>query len=250
MATTLVGYFDDYNEARQTEQDLIRSGFRGEEVTVMYSSEGRAEVRETEAPSMWERIKSAFGFASEEDRSAYEEAARRGGALLSVRVPEDQLDEAASIIERHHPVDLDKRIEEWRGVQAAAGTTATEGAQRVPIASEELQVGKRAVRRGGVRVHTHVSETPVEEQVTLREEQAYVERRPTERVTEPGEAAFQERTIEVQETGEEPVVAKQARVVEELEVGKEATERRETVRDTVRKTEVDVDREETTPKKP
>ena len=41
-------------------------------------------------------------------------------------------------------------------------------------------------------------------------------------------------------TAEEPVVAKTAHVVEEVVVGREATERTETVKDTVRREEVDV----------
>jgi stress response protein YsnF len=61
----------------------------------------------------------------------------------------------------------------------------------------------------------------------------------------PGEAgvpagAFEERTIEVHQTAEEPVVNKTARVVEEVVVRKDATERTETVRDNVRWEEVDV----------
>ena len=53
--------------------------------------------------------------------------------------------------------------------------------------------------------------------------------------------AFRERTIEVTATGEEAVVRKDARVVEEVVVGKTADERTETIQDTVRRTEVEVD---------
>ena len=60
------------------------------------------------------------------------------------------------------------------------------------------------------------------------------------------DAAFKETSIEVRETGEEAVVSKTARVVEEVEIGKEATSREETVHDTVRKTEVDVEQLGTT----
>jgi hypothetical protein len=87
-----------------------------------------------------------------------------------------------------------------------------------------------------------MEERPVQEQVTLREEHVNVERRPADRpVTEADFAAFRDQTIEVTETAEVPVVAKQARVVEEVIVGKEATQRTETVQDTVRHTEVDVE---------
>ena len=102
---------------------------------------------------------------------------------------------------------------------------------------------KRQVDRGGVRVNTRVTEKPVKQEVRLREEHARVERRPVDRpATEADLAAFKEGSIEVRESAEEAVVAKQARVVEEVRVGKEVNDRSETVTDTVRRTEVDVDK--------
>jgi uncharacterized protein (TIGR02271 family) len=116
-----------------------------------------------------------------------------------------------------------------------------EGQQAIPVVEEELHVGKREVQRGGVRVHTRVEERPVEEQVRLREEHVSVERRPADRpVTAADLNTFQEGTIEMTERAEEAVVQKQARVVEEVVVGKEASQRTETVRDTVRRTDVDI----------
>ncbi len=124
----------------------------------------------------------------------------------------------------------------------AQNVNATDQEVALPVVEEELQVGKRQVQRGGVRVYTHLTETPVEENVQLREEHVTVDRHPVNRPVSEGElAAFQEGTIEVTETAEEPVIAKQARVVEEVVVGKEATQRTETVRDTVRRTDVEVE---------
>ena len=92
---------------------------------------------------------------------------------------------------------------------------------------------------GGARVHTYVTERPVEETVSLHEEHVTVDRRPVDRAATEGDMAFKEGTINVTETSEVPVVAKEARVVEEVVVGKTATDRTETVRDTVRRTDVD-----------
>ncbi|HEX4809903.1 MAG TPA: YsnF/AvaK domain-containing protein [Bryobacteraceae bacterium] len=117
--------------------------------------------------------------------------------------------------------------------------TANQGP--IPVVEEELKVGKRSVLRGGVRVYSRVVEEPVEGSVGLREEHVRVER---QRVDRPATATDlrpgQEQVIEVKEFTEEPVVSKQARVVEEVRVNKEAAQRTETVRDTVRRTEVDV----------
>jgi uncharacterized protein (TIGR02271 family) len=117
---------------------------------------------------------------------------------------------------------------------------AEKGEEVLPLAEERLEIGKRTVDRGTTRIRRYVVERPVEENVTLRGERVTVERRPVETATAPGASAFEERVVEVHETGEEPVVAKTARVVEEVVVGREATERTETVKDTVRREEVEV----------
>jgi hypothetical protein len=93
-----------------------------------------------------------------------------------------------------------------------------------------------------VRLYTRVTETPVAQEVRLREEHVHVERHPVERpATEADLAAIPEGTIEVTATAEEPVVSRHARVVEEVVVSTDVEERTETVRDTVRHMEVDVE---------
>jgi uncharacterized protein (TIGR02271 family) len=121
------------------------------------------------------------------------------------------------------------------------------GDEVIPVAEEELHVGKREVSHGRVRIRSHVIERPVQEQVTLSEERVAVERRPVEGSLHAGSIndgdLFQERTIEMEERAEEAVVSKEARVVEEVVVRKEADQRTETISDTVRKTEVEVEDE-------
>ena len=236
----------------------------------------------------------------EEEAGYYAEGVRRGGTLVSVASPDDRVDEAVTILNRHNAVDIDQRgsyyrqggfagfdsnakpfsateIQTYRGqnpnVYRAAGTTSAPAAtgstsagttasagtlgasttvnagehQTIPIVEESLHVGKREVEQGGARIHTSVTETPVQEQVTLREEHVTVDRRPVDRaVSDTDLSTFREGTIEVTERAEVPVVAKEARVVEEVVVGKETTERTETVRDTVRRTDVDVEELNTT----
>lgn len=112
----------------------------------------------------------------------------------------------------------------------------------IPVVEEHLRVGKRQVEGGRVRVRSYVVETPVEEQVHLRQEHVDISRRPVDRpVTAADESMFRERTIEAEERTEEAVVSKEARVTEELVVRKETEDRTETVRDTVRRTEVDIE---------
>ena len=87
---------------------------------------------------------------------------------------------------------------DWQGGVQPAGTQTT-GDDVIPVVQEDLAVGKRTVARGGVRVRTHVIETPVEEDVRLRDERVQIERRPVDRAAPVGEDAFRERSIEMTE---------------------------------------------------
>ena len=135
---------------------------------------------------------------------------------------------------------------------AATGAVATgqagmaAGEEVIPLMEERLRVGKREVAGGRVRIRSYTVETPVQEQVTLREEHVGIERRTVDRpLTDADQAGFQDRVIEATETSEEAVIGKEARVREEIVVRKEAGERTQTVSDTVRRTEVEIDDQRT-----
>jgi uncharacterized protein (TIGR02271 family) len=159
----------------------------------------------------------------EEHAKVYEEGVKSGGIYMGVN---PRTDEDAEYFERNWT--------ETRGERVYRGETA------IPVVEEELKVGKREVERGGVRVESRVEEVPVEQQVRLKEEHVHVERRAVDRPVGAGDEAFREGSFEVTERAEEAVVAKEARVVEEVVVNKEVGERTETVRDTLRRTDVDV----------
>jgi uncharacterized protein (TIGR02271 family) len=232
MAKTVIGLLDDRREAQHIVQALGDAGFRREDIRTLTSPE-EASVGALSAHGV-----------PEAEAQAYADGVRRGGALVLVDAADDRADRAVAIMERAPAVDRETRT----GADAArergrAGTREVEtGDVKIPVVEEELQVGTRQVQRGGVRLYTRVTERPVEETVRLRDEEVHVERRPVDRpATEADVAAAQEGTLEVTETDEEPVVRKQARVVEEVVVGKAQEERTETVRDAVRRTEVEVE---------
>ena len=218
-----------------------------------------------------------------DDAGSYAEAVRRGSTVLVVdAIDEPEAERARQVMdEMGGRIDMDERVSQWRregwtgfdtGVTGQAGSstiagqtsvtdleptgtaettagatattqTGTEQKTVMPVVQEELQVGKREVETGGVRVVKRVTETPVKEMVRLREERATVERRPVDRAaTEADLSSFKEGTVEVRETSEEPVIAKTARVVEEVVIGKDVKERTETIPDTVRRTDVEVEK--------
>jgi len=205
---------------------------------------------------------------SEADAHTYQEGVNSGGTLVTVRADDAQ----AAHVEQVMGMTTGYAQTATTGVTGAgmatgarAGTmsettatrdaamgagmtgSATTAMNTAPVANdgtikvmkEDLVVGKREVEAGGVRVTSHVVETPVQEQVTLHEEHVTLERRPVnERVA--GTEAFRDQTIEARATAEEAVVGKDVRVVEEIGIKKEVADRTETVRDTVRETKVDV----------
>ncbi|MCA1566416.1 MAG: DUF2382 domain-containing protein [Acidobacteria bacterium] len=216
----------------------------------------------------------------EDDANYYAEGVRRGGTLVSVEAADDRAGRAVAIMKQHGAVEIDKRATQWRdegwsGFDANATETAfhafagggqtndasasevtaehqriaatpraaaSQGQVAVPVIEEQLQVGKREVERGGVRVETHVTEKPVSENVELREEHVNVERRPVDYTFHGTESeAFKESLVEIREAYEELVVNKKARVVEEVVVNKDVEQRTETVHETLRRTDVNVE---------
>ena len=274
---TVIAAFDDQQDAQRALERLIESGFSRDMVHLQARDDAWSDSADRptsttstadESHGFFDGIRRFFAdlFGADEaegDSGRYAESIRRGGTVLIVdAVDETEADRARGLLSSMDgTVDIDERAsqwsrEGWAGFDARAssdmprsmaagteGTTRTEGEKVMPVVQEELQVGKRAVSNGGVRVIQRVTETPVNEMIRLRAERATIERRPADRpASEADFANFKEGTIEVRETTEEPVVAKTARVVEEVVVGKEVQERTETVADTVRRTDVEVER--------
>ena len=188
----------------------------------------------------------------EEEASYYAEGVRRGGSLVMITVADDRVGDVERIMNDHNPVDIEERVARWKedgwtGYDEKAEPysvedIATEQEQySIPVVEENIKVGKREVESGGVRVRSYVREVPVEETVSLKEESVHVERRDVDRPVTDADAAFEEKTIELTETKEEAVVAKEARVTGEVVVDRSVQERTETVTDTIRKTEVEVE---------
>ncbi|WP_210527105.1 DUF2382 domain-containing protein [Rubellimicrobium arenae] len=115
----------------------------------------------------------------------------------------------------------------------------------VKVIEERLAVGKREQEMGRVRVRSYVREEPVSADVDLRATRVYVERRPVDRAVNPGDVDLRDQVIEARETAETPVVAKEARVVEEIGLRQETEVQHQTIQDTVRKTEVEIEDERT-----
>ncbi len=181
--------------------------------------------------------------------SAGDIALRDGRVVVRGIMQDGNLEMTESTTSTTTTTTTDTENQNYSAMQREANARHVSGVTReanenevvLPIVEEHLRIGKRSVERAGVNVRTTSQEVPVQETVNLREENVTVERRPVDRAVGNAPDAFKEGTIEITETAEVPVVSKEARVVEEVVVGKEVTERQETIRDTVKRTEVDVD---------
>lgn len=112
----------------------------------------------------------------------------------------------------------------------------------VPVIEEDLEVGKNEVETGGARITSRIVERPVEKNINLKEEHVNMERKPVNRPVTDADQPFKESEISITEHKEVPVVSKETRVVEEVSLNKEVEEKEETIRDTVRNTEVEAEK--------
>ena len=273
---SVVGVYDNYTDADNTVQALLAAGFARSSVQMNPENESASDTATTTTTTDASHSSGGIGgffrslFGGDDQREhhdVYAESVRRGSYVVTVdAATDDDADRASDIMARHNAVDIDERASHWKqqgwsGYDASAPrytadqittersaytqsrpAATTEGDTRIPVIQEELAIGKREVQRGGVRVFRRMTERPVNEAVTLREEHVNVERRPVDKPASSADlAAFKEGTIELRESAEEAVVSKTARVVEEVVVGKEVSQRTEQVSDTVRRTEVEVE---------
>lgn len=135
--------------------------------------------------------------------------------------------------------------------QAPPGTTLSAGpaTEEIPLHQERVQVGKRVVEAGGIRLRKVVRREIVHVPVEVLREEIVVERVP------PGESPaswdapgisaepFVEGALFLPEYREEPVVAKTTELVGGVRATRHLDDVREVVRAEVRREDVEVERE-------
>jgi len=250
-AQTIVAVYDTAAHAESAVRDLKAANVPASDISQHTKNGGAAPgispalMGPVAVLEFWTTL---FGGRPNHDTTVYDRSIDSGSTVVTVRVQAEQADRAAAILEQHNPIDLEERAAQYdatettreRTAAAPPRAAATED-ETLRLAEEKLSVGKRAVSGGTTRVRRYVVETPVEESVALRTEKVSLDRRPVTDVRPVADADFSEKTIEMSETSEEAVVAKAARVKEEVRLRKEAGQHIETVRDTVRRDEVEIE---------
>lgn len=259
MSQTVVGLFENSTEANNAVQQLLSQGFNRDQIDIAARSNAMQNTSTSTTDKYYtnDSITDSIGnfFSSlfgGDEATDYTEVAKRGGTVVTVHAKSAQeAQTAASVLDQFGTIDVADRAAQYRSTATtttnttATATQATQTNQAetaIPVIEEQLAVGKRTVETGGARIRSRIIEKPVEESLRLREEHVTVERHAVNRTaTDADFAGLREGEINITEHAEVPVVSKEARVVEEVTIGKEVTERQETVRDTVRRTDVEVE---------
>ena len=256
-AETIVAVYDSSEHAALAVRDLEAAGVPSSAISRHADVTTASATTTAVAPRDQGFWSSLFGAEPEyeHDTTVYDRSLKGGSTVVTVKASGERLTQVTDILERHSPIDIDERAVGYgigqstaKGADNESPVTGTAGrageSEAVPLTEETLSVGKRAINRGTTRIRRYVVETPVEENVRLRDETVSIERRPvTDSRPVTGAVDFTDKVVEMTETAEEAVVSKTARVKEEVVIHKEATEHTETVRDTVRREDVEITKE-------
>ena len=256
---TVAGIFNTTTEANKAVQQLSAAGFERDFVDMSHAVPGTGPASTTGAKAGQDDHDSIGGFFSSlfggdnDEARTYADVARSGHSVMTMHVDTaEQAHRAADILDNAGALDVNSKAAEY-GVannytanknQTKQNQTKQDQADgmKAEVIEEKLNVGKRTEQTGGVRLRSRIVKKPVEANVRLREEHVTVQRTPVNRpATDADFKTFKEGDVTVTESAERAVVAKEAHVVEKVSLGKSVTERDETIHETVRNTEVDVE---------
>ena len=241
MSKTVVGLFASMAKAEEVKETLIAEDYSA----TVIASDSYAGANTTSDEGIGQKISNFFHGLTGGDESThdhYAQGVNTGGALVGVTCDEEEVPEVTALLKQLGAREVEDESDSTRNIAGGYDADRTTGQTAIPIIEEQLAVGKREVDRGGVRVYSHVVEHPATADVTLRDEKIVVERRPVNRAASAADFNMgQGSVVELNATGEEAVVGKSARVVEEVLVGKASTSHNEVIKDSVRKTEVEVE---------
>jgi uncharacterized protein (TIGR02271 family) len=241
----VVAVYDTEENANAAVKSLRSVGYLTDDISVIFS-EGEAAKAGLYEPGVWRRL---FGRDLEQHEAAVlSRSFKEGSVIVTVRVPESEAPKVENLLDSHKPVDVLDRAKAYGLVGTTAAMPQTPapakltGEEMLRLAEEQINVGKRMVESGHTRVRRYVVEKPVEANITLHEEHAEVIRRA---ITDPAyvkDIDWSDKTIDVTETVEEAVVNKTARVTEEVVIRKQGSDRTQTVHNTVRRQQIDVEK--------
>ena len=263
---TLVAVYDTAAHADAAVKALKAAGFHESDISVFDDERLKAGKKTLSAgvkeAGLWHRL---FGTdVYQHEASIYGQTVEDGGVVISVRVPDSEVAHATAVLDIHRPADVHDRAVTQGVAPAAHVETIQEKIEAVPLAAvqkvavspklaaaqpdvlrlaeEQLQVGKEMAETGRTRVRRFVTEKDVAADVTLHEEHAEVIRKAISDSKFVGDIDWADEEIEVVETAEHAVAKKTAKIVEEVALRKIGSDHVETIRDKLRRQQVEIER--------
>jgi uncharacterized protein (TIGR02271 family) len=231
---TVIGLFDDSNEAMHAYAALQSDGFAKADLDILTNDDKDDE------PKLAKMKK----YIPEPDVTIYLEGVRQGGTIITANVADTQVSRAAEIMSGYNMVNVQKRATELSTKAVVALPVMADAATNdnvIEVIEEDLVVGKEAVERGRMRIYNVVTEREVAQNVGLRDETIRITRRPVNRSVNISDDLFKSRSFEMVEMDEIAKASKVARVVEEVYLGKEVAEKVETIKETLRRQDVQIE---------
>lgn len=262
MSYTVVGLFPDHEKAVDASKRLSNAGFPADSYNVSkYKVSNDETVSEADdvdsydyeedqdTRSFWDKL-FGTGDDAEYNRKAYGHASSKSNVVTVYTEDKVRAEEASQIMDDAGAINVDDHLpenfystnpeySERRNRENLTDTNVD--SNNIEVVKEDINVGKKEVSTGGVKIRSRIVERPVEEDVRLKEERVYIRRNPVDREVRNADNAFKDTTIEVEQSKEVPVVEKNARVVEEISLDKDVQEHTETVKDKVRETKIDIE---------
>ncbi len=247
---TTVAAFDTRAHADAAVKALKAGGFANADISIF----DEKRLSGGKEPGIWQRLLGRD--LPQNEASLYRQTIQKGGVVVSARVLDTEVAHAIAILDRHRPVEVHdragnsgiahasqaevagKKIEQ----KVAAAPKPAEAHEVLHLAEEQLEVGKKVVESGRTRVRRFVTEREASADVVLHREHGEVVRRA---ITDPqfeGAIDWADKVIEVIETAEQALANKTARIVEEVAVKKVRTDHVETVKDKLRRQNVEIER--------
>jgi hypothetical protein len=138
---TVVAAFDTNAHAQAAAEALQAGGFHADDISIF--DKDRVGLRQ---PGLWQRM---FGGAlHQHEADVYNQTLERGGVVLSVRAPDNEVTHATGILDIHRPIDVHDRAVTTGIAPAARVEAAAAAIAAAPIATAQtVAVSPKACRR-------------------------------------------------------------------------------------------------------
>jgi uncharacterized protein (TIGR02271 family) len=225
-----VGVFQDEAQAKQAMRDLQQAGFTDDQIRYSVHKGGTGILDSL----------TSLGIPQQE-ASYYNSEFMAGRTVVTVNAS-DRQQEAFDILSRNGGYNATTAMGQSTATNAQDRTLDTNGAERVQLREEQLQVNKQPVQTGEVGIRKEVVTEQKSINVPVNREEVVIERRPVSGEVS-NEPISEGETIRVPVSEEQVNVSKQTVATGEVAIGKRQVQETQQVSEAVRQEKAHIERE-------